>query len=41
MDVVKIIYAQPADGQYLDPVIPILEISIEGSAKIMKPNKSS
>jgi peptidyl-prolyl cis-trans isomerase A (cyclophilin A) len=40
MDVVKMIHAQPADGQYLDPVIPILEISIEGSAKIIKPNKS-
>jgi peptidyl-prolyl cis-trans isomerase A (cyclophilin A) len=40
MDVVKMINAQPADGQYLGPVIPILEISIEGSAKIMKPNKS-
>jgi peptidyl-prolyl cis-trans isomerase A (cyclophilin A) len=28
MDVVKKIHSQPAEGQYLNPVIPILEISL-------------
>jgi len=28
MNVVKKIHVQPADGQYLNPVIPILEVSL-------------
>jgi peptidyl-prolyl cis-trans isomerase A (cyclophilin A) len=40
MDVVKKIHDEPADGQYLNPVIPVMEILMEGSAKIIKPDKS-